>query len=39
MEGDFISILPMIQKIKHLDVSHVIKLANKIYEKYCKFNI
>lgn len=39
MEGDFISILPLIQKIKNLDVHYVIKLANKIYQKYNKFNI
>lgn len=39
MDGDFISILPVIQKLKNVDVHVIINYANKIYEKYYKFNI
>lgn len=39
MEGDFISILPLIQRLKNVDVHQVIRFANKIYEKYSKVNI
>ncbi len=39
MQGDFIAILPLLQKLRNVDVHHVIKFANKIYEKFSKVNI
>lgn len=39
MQGDFIAILPLIQKLKGVDVHLVIKYGNKIYEKFSKVNI
>lgn len=39
MEGDFIAILPLIQKLRNVDVHQVIRFANKIYERYSKVNI
>lgn len=40
MQGDFIQILPLIQKLKNnLDVHELIRLANKIYDKFSKVNI
>ncbi len=39
MQGDFIAILPLLQKLRNVDVHQVIKFANKIYEKFSKVNI
>jgi len=39
MQGDFIAILPLIQKLRNVDVHLVIKYGNKIYEKFSKVNI
>jgi hypothetical protein len=39
MEGDFVSILPMIQKLRNSDIHELIKLALKMYDKFCKVNI
>ena len=38
LENDFITALPLIQKLKDLDVDQVIKLGLKLFEKYCKVN-
>ena len=39
MENDFIGALPIIQKLKDIDVEQVVKLGTKLYEKYRKVNI
>jgi len=39
MHGDFIAILPLIQKLRNVDVHLVIKYGNKIYDKFSKVNI
>ena len=39
MESDFISALPIIQKLRDMDVEQVIKLGTKLYEKFRKVNI
>ena len=39
MEGDFIAILPSLQKLRNVEINLVIKYANKIYQKFSKVNI
>ena len=39
MKNDFISILPVIQKLRDVNVFKIIEIANKLYEKYSKINI
>lgn len=39
LHQDFISILPAIQKLRDVNVSKIIDIANKLYEKYSKVNI
>ena len=39
MKNDFIAALPIIQKLRDLDVEQVIKLGLKLYEKYRKIDI
>lgn len=39
MENDFITSLPMIQKLKDVCVEKVIKLGNEIYIEFKKKNI
>jgi hypothetical protein len=39
MESDFIAILPLLQKLKNVEIGLVVKYANKIYEKFSKVNI
>ncbi len=39
MESDFIAILPLLQKLKSVEIGLVVKYANKIYEKFNKVNI
>lgn len=39
MKNDFIAALPLIQKLRDLDVEQVIKLGLKLYEKYRKIDI
>ena len=39
MSGDFITTLPLIQKLRDLEVDGVIKLGLKLYEKYHRVNM
>ena len=39
MESDFIAILPLLQKLKNMEIGLVVKYANRIYEKFSKVNI
>jgi len=39
MENDFITSLPIIQKLKDLDVDHLLKTGSKLFNKYKRKNI
>jgi hypothetical protein len=39
MESDLVTSLPIIQKLKDLDIENLLKVAEKLYEKYKKRNI
>jgi len=39
MKNDFFNILPIIQKLRDVNVNQIIEIANKLYEKYSKINI
>ncbi len=39
MENDFITSLPLIQRLKDLDVEELIKHGTKLFQKYKRVNI
>ena len=39
MDYDFVQILPLIQKLRDVNVGRVVEIANRLYEKYGKVNI
>jgi hypothetical protein len=39
LKQDFVNILPAIQKLRDVNVTKIIEIANKLYEKYSKVNI
>lgn len=39
MENDFITSLPLIQKLKDLDIENLVKTGTKLFNKYKRKNI